>query len=307
MPWQKQGRIFVPDGSIPWMHSHATLPIPLQMHNRWRIFFGTRDQENQSRIGWVDVAHDNPSQILAVSTEPTLQLGAPGTFDDVGMMPCSFVQCQDELRLYYIGWNRGGHVPYHLSIGLAISHDGGLTFDKYSSGPILDRNPVDPIFCTTPWVMKIENQWQMWYASATAWIKVENKFEPSYEIRKATSSDGVNWQRDGMACFPVDPLSEAVGVPCVMYHNGRYDMWFSRRRMQDYRVDRSASYRIGYATSIDGIQWNESDPEMGVSESGWDSEMIEYALVLQKDHSRWMFYNGNGFGHSGFGWAIWQN
>jgi hypothetical protein len=28
MRWQKRGRILVPDGTIPWMKSHASIPVP---------------------------------------------------------------------------------------------------------------------------------------------------------------------------------------------------------------------------------------------------------------------------------------
>ena len=55
--WQKRGRIFVPDGSIPWMRTHASLPVadPLD-EATLRIFFAGRDDQNRSRIGWIDVA-----------------------------------------------------------------------------------------------------------------------------------------------------------------------------------------------------------------------------------------------------------
>ena len=41
-----------------------------------------------------------------------------------------------------------------------------------------------------------------------------------------------------------------------------------------------------------------------VSDSGWDSEMIEYPFVLRHQGHLYMLYNGNGYGQSGFGLAI---
>ena len=38
-----------------------------------------------------------------------------------------------------------------------------------------------------------------------------------------------------------------------------------------------------------------------VSESGWDSEMISYPYIVEGEGELFMFYNGNGFGRSGFG------
>jgi hypothetical protein len=41
-----------------------------------------------------------------------------------------------------------------------------------------------------------------------------------------------------------------------------------------------------------------------VSLIGWDSEMIEYPFVFDHAGERYMLYNGNGYGKSGFGLAI---
>ena len=64
-------------------------------------------------------------------------------------------------------------------------------------------------------------------------------------------------------------------------------------------------YRIGFAVSRDGISWSRRDSEIGivVSESGWDSEMLAYPYVVKFRDKFFMFYNGNGFGKSGFWFA----
>jgi hypothetical protein len=40
-----------------------------------------------------------------------------------------------------------------------------------------------------------------------------------------------------------------------------------------------------------------------VSEEGWDSEMMCYPYVFDHKGERYMLYNGNGYGKSGFGIA----
>jgi hypothetical protein len=69
---------------------------------------------------------------------------------------------------------------------------------------------------------------------------------------------------------------------------------------------RGAAYRIGYAESADGLQWERRDGEAGldVSASGWDSEMVGYPCVFDHRGRRYMLYNGNGFGETGIGLAI---
>jgi hypothetical protein len=74
-------------------------------------------------------------------------------------------------------------------------------------------------------------------------------------------------------------------------------MWFS------YRSGTGQPYRIGYARSGDGKKWTLALPDTGidVSAQGWDSEMIEYPFVLDHRDRRYMLYNGNGYGKTGFG------
>jgi hypothetical protein len=68
---------------------------------------------------------------------------------------------------------------------------------------------------------------------------------------------------------------------------------------------RSKGYRIGYAESVDGENWTRRDEEIGidVSEDGWDSQMLAYACVVRHKEKVYMFYNGNNYGETGFGYA----
>ena len=88
----------------------------------------------------------------------------------------------------------------------------------------------------------------------------------------------------------------------VLKGSEKYEMWYAYRGGADL-------YRIGYAVSPDGINWDRKDSEAGidVSSSGWDSEMIEYAYVFESNDQRYMIYNGNNFGKSGLGLAQWTD
>jgi hypothetical protein len=83
-------------------------------------------------------------------------------------------------------------------------------------------------------------------------------------------------------------------------------MYYSYRSATDFRTSVEKSYRIGYAESLDGITWDRKDDLAGIerSEDGWDSSMMDYCHLFQH-HGQWkMLYNGNGFGASGFGYAV---
>jgi hypothetical protein len=83
-------------------------------------------------------------------------------------------------------------------------------------------------------------------------------------------------------------------------------MWYCFRGSRGYRTSKAESYRIGYAESPDGIAWTRLDDRAGIERSaeGWDSQMIEYPFVWVHKGRKHMLYNGNGFGESGFGWAV---
>ena len=80
-----------------------------------------------------------------------------------------------------------------------------------------------------------------------------------------------------------------------------YKMWFCSRATAT-----QPTYRIRYAELADGIDWKrlEKGPGLDVSDHGWDSEMVCYPYVFDHAGSRYMLYNGNGYGRTGFGIAI---
>jgi hypothetical protein len=82
-------------------------------------------------------------------------------------------------------------------------------------------------------------------------------------------------------------------------------MWYSYRTGVNYRSNKDDSYKIGYAESSDGISWTRKDEQAGIASSsvGWDSEMVAYPYIYQHKDRKYLFYNGNGFGQSGFGFA----
>jgi hypothetical protein len=146
-----------------------------------------------------------------------------------------------------------------------------------------------------------EGIWKMWYLSCTGWDKVDGKARHSYHIRYAESDDGLSWQRSGRVCIDYQSKEEyAISRPSVLRDGDLYRMWYSYRGSS-----RASGYRIGYAESDDGVDWVRKDEEAGidVSPEGWDSEMIEYPCVFDHFGSRYMLYNGNGYGATGIGLA----
>jgi hypothetical protein len=307
--WEKLGLIWKPPADLSWAQTHATLPIVhVAGANEWWVYIGCRDANGKTRVGRIlldtrELPHGRCT-IARLDAKPVLSLGDPGAFDDCGVMPSWVVENGDELWMYTIGWNVSTTVPYRLSIGLATSRDNGSTFKRLSQGPIVDRNVNEPYFVTTPCVLRESEFWRMWYVSCTGWREIGGRLEPGYHIKYAESRDGLAWQTTGISCIDLGD-DYAVARPCVFRNGSRYAMLYSYRSLLNYRSDTTSAYRLGYAESGDGIHWDRLHERAGIdrSESGWDSEMIEYCWLQPHRGEHYLLYNGNGFGQSGFGIA----
>lgn len=296
--WKKLGLVFCPSGEAPWMQSHAAVPIAESLGgDLFKIYFSSRDEFNRSFTSYAVIDINRPNHIVELSTNPVLAPGGLGEFDDSGAMATWFTSYNGKKLLYYIGWNLGVTVPFRNAIGLSISAQDN-EFIRYSNGPIVDRSMHEPHFCASCCVIPGDDFWRMWYLSCTGWKMSDGKPEHQYHIKYAESHDGINWVRNGLIAINFANDNEyAISRPSVIRDNNCWKMWYSYR---------GNSYRIGYAESGDGLNWSRYDNLAGidVSQTGWDSEMIEYPFVFDHKGERYMLYNGNGYGKTGFGLAV---
>lgn len=310
MEWCKKGLIFNPGETYDWMSSYAQVPRILDTGQFLRIYFATRsrpspDGQYMSRIGFIDVEREAPSHIRLIHPEPVMQLGNLGSFDHFGTMPGAFVtRGEGEIWLYYTGWQRGVDVPYVTNIGLAVSTDGGITFQRKGKGPIMGLDIHDGYLINGPWVFYALGKWHMWYSSATDWIEHDNRPEVVYLVKHAVSDDGIKWGREDSTCIPTILEMECQNAPVVLQIGSQFFMWFCYRYAIDFR-NAKRGYRLGLAVSTDLQTWRRCDNELGISlsEKGWDSEMMAYPSIYKIGSKTYLFYNGNNFGKDGFGYA----
>ncbi len=295
LSWQKLGLVIKPQKHLWWMQTHAMLPTVDKIGaDQVKVYFSGRDRDNRSHIGY-SVFNLKNFSVEEYSAQPVLTLGELGCFDDNGVTPSWIINCGKKKFLYYIGWNQKSRVRMSLIAGLAVSKDGGKTFMRVSRGPLLERTDTEPFsILTAPCIIAEKELWKMWYVSGIGW---DNPDLPRYNIKYAESIDGIHWKREGKVCIGLRPDEHALARPCVLQENGIYKMWFSYK---------GKDYRIGYAESSDGLTWVRKDKNSGidVSQSGWDSQMIEYSYVLNHKGKKYMFYNGNNYGFDGIGLAV---
>jgi len=300
MKWKKLGVLIHPDKNTYWMASHVGPSFAEVIDDKKLAIYVTgRDMNNVSRIGIVYVSLEGEKHsVLEISQKVLFDVGEIGTFDESGVSYPWLVRKGSDVFMYYAGWVAGGLSRFQNYAGVAVSKDGGKTYLRPKNVPILDRTDSEP-FGSGSCCVFIENGiWKMYYTAFGPWQNIPGKNRPSYNIKYAHSTDGINWKREGKVIVDFKNEDEyVIGKPVLVKDKDLYRLWVSCR---------GESYRIGYAESKDGMTYIRKDEEVGidVSPSGWDDKMIEYGYVFDHNGRRYMIYNGNDFGKTGLGIAI---
>jgi hypothetical protein len=309
----KKGFIFNVAGDEEWARMYACGPtVDIVDDKIWRIYYAARDAENHSRPSYIEVEAGNPEHILYVHGSPLLDLGKIGTFDDCGITISTVETYQGKKYMYYLGWTVRNTVSYHNSTGLAISEDGGRTFRRFSEGPLLQPSYKEPYCNGACFTLIDRGLWRMYYTSFVGWEVYDNHPEPLYHLKYAESKNGIDWERNQIVSLDFENGKKGgIARPSVIKERDDfYRMWYTYRGASDYRTNRNNSYRIGYAESTDGITFVRRNELAGISidpdENAWDGVMQTYPFVMKYAGRYWMFYNGNGFGRSGFGYAVFE-
>lgn len=299
--WKKLGLIYSLSSKNrhPKLLTHAANPLPILIEgDLYRVFYSGRDINNKSSVGAVDIDIVK-CKVIKEHYQPIFEHGPKGSFyaDGVSIGNCYTVNGMQ--YMLFMGWQtpKSGH--WRGDIGrLIVNPDLSLILD--SNEPFMGSDDIDPISLSYPWVQKSEDDsYIMWYGSTSTWDTGSG--EMLHVINRAESQDGHNWSRGGLSIPYQIGKAQAFSRPTMVGNiDGGFEMWFS------YRSGSGEKYRIGYAHSIDGKKWELAleDAGIDVSLNGWDSEMIEYPFVFDHKGKRYMFYNGNGYGKTGFGLAI---
>jgi hypothetical protein len=310
--WACRGLLLRTPTGRQWAASHAALPTVEQREDgELRLYYSPRDTHGRAHIAsaHLKTTADGRLRVGELDPEPVLSPGALGAFDDAGVTVSCVVQGEaaQGTLLYYTGWALGVSVPFYFYAGLARRAPGERSFTRVSRAPILERSEVDPFLTASPWVLREEGMWRMWYIGCARWEPGEDGRGEGgagprhyYHVRYAHSDDGVRWQREGEVALDFqDEREYAMGRPCVLRDGDCYRMWLCAR---------GDSYRLAYAFSRDGRSWERADScvSLGSDPASWEREMQAYPAVFDSGGRRYLLYNGNGYGRSGIGYATWE-
>jgi len=180
----------------------------------------------------------------------------------------------------------------NFKIGYATSLDGINWIKDTTHNPILEAG-------TDVWeaggveecyAIPTTDGYDIWYGGYTIG-------STSMSLGRATSLDGIEWERDlvnNPVLKPGDPGEwddSYVFYPQVLIKDEIYHMWYTALDIPSI----SGISKVGLATSSDGINWvkNQSNPILGPSSGQWDGLRIEGGSVLLVGDTLYMWYSGN--------------
>jgi predicted GH43/DUF377 family glycosyl hydrolase len=310
-PWVKKGRILAPGFAGPPSENWLSAPSLVKLANgRLRMYFWGKAKDNTNYIFAAEALPNQPEKWTLISTQPMLG-PAPGS--DLNNFGPSFpwVVRRDEgpWLMYYCTWGSWapkGQISNRTAV--AVSSDAGLTW-KIAKEPVLDLGKPgewDSALSGSVAVLRRGSRaFDMWYTAGDYGPYDDGTRNLIAQIGHATSSDGLTWVKSKpnpvlAARKNAIPRFEAViSKPCVLRIGGKYHMWYSRR------VNDGKGYRLAYARSTDGRNWERVIDEniFDYTPGGFDSENMSYPNVIEAGGQLLMFYVGNRFGATGIGLA----
>ena len=298
MRWEKLGQVYCPEFVHPKLATHAANPLAVSLNGDiYRVFYSGRDLQNRSSVGFIDL-DILKREVVYIHDKPVFEHGPEGSFYSDGVSIGNCYEADGKRYILFMGWQNPPDGRWRGDIGrLILEPDFSMRLD--GDKPFMGADCTDPVSLSYPWVIQESQQvYHMWYGSTMTWDAGNG--EMLHVINQADSNNGHQWRKNGLAVPYSLGRAQAFSRPTIIENiNGGYDMWFS------YRSGAGDKYRIGYACSQDGGNWELrlEDAGIDVSLSGWDSEMIEYPFVFDHKGKQYMLFNGNGYGKTGFGLA----
>jgi hypothetical protein len=230
-------------------------------------------------FSFTGVASDQEADIVEagegiewVKVGMVMDIGAPGDADSLGAAPRSVIFDEGVYKLWY-----GGNDGVNWRSMYATSVD-GLVWTKH--GVVLDIGPpgsFDDEYASFPSVLKNDQgTYEMWYTA-------QSSTSFGWKFAYATSNDGIYWQKHGLVFY-----IEGWGVAhsdVLLDENGVYRMYYSFYDL--------SHWRIGQATSSDGMHWNDYGTVVDVDPPGGPEDVhIYYPTVFKESGGTYVMYYG---------------
>ena len=225
-----------------------------------------------------------------VHTSNPVLTSTPGSWDAYMVFDPLVIRENGQYKMWYAGIETTALLT---KIGYATSTD-GINWTKHPDPVLLAGTASwESAAVSHPSVMPYSNGYKMWY-SGSATGASESAF--GY----ATSTDGINWQKDTLnnpvlTSGAIGQWDRLVYGPEVLYIGNLYYMFYTGQNNL-YQSD-----KVGLATSTDGIHnWYKHGPVLQPTPGQWDGSRTIIGCVFMEDDILKMYYAGS----NGSNWEI---
>lgn len=202
-----------------------------------------------------------------------------------GSMPYA-IKVGDTFRLYHPGKDGGGK----HGLLMRTSADG---FRWSQPTRVLDGGVMDPC------VLRVGGKYHLYYCGGGRKTK-DGKQVWEFKAYMATSDDGIAWRKQPLPALPLGPKGswdeQSHAGPCVLKLEDGFHMWYlGSGTYKDHMA-----WRIGHATSPDGLNWTKSgeEPVLDVGKPGtWDCGTFMSFDIIFRDGKFLFWYAAAPTGH----------
>ena len=261
-------------GTTGWDETIAVAGTVLRHGGMYKMWY-----EGDDSFGYA--TSDDGINWVKWPSNPVMEPGPVGSWDENNIDHPSVVIVGSTYHMFYSAEDMSND----NRIGHATSPD-GFNWTRDPENPVIDiGTPAtwDEFEAIHPFVIYDNGQFRMWYNGHDGITQ---------RIIYATSPDGTNWTR-----YTALPMLEPgvtgswdddeLGPMCVLIAGGSYHMWYTG-------WNTAGDFRIGYATSPNGLSWTKSpaNPVLGFGSPGsWDDAAVTCPFVTYVD-SLVMYYGG---------------
>ena len=214
-----------------------------------------------------------------------------GTWDEGTTEGASVIRENGQYKMWYTGGPENA-----LKIGYATSPD-GMNWTKHPGNPVIipGSDPWESGGVAYPMVLAVAGGYIMWYTGFSS--------NDVGKIGRATSTDGINWQKDTVHNPVVSPEPDIMGIysGSVVKSGNKHYMYYTGY------TGSSRHARLAIS-SDEGITWERysSNPILTTgSSASWDSDYIEAGSVLfLEDSVFYMWYAGSSSSSGTYLWKI---
>lgn len=230
--------------------------------------------------------------------------GDPGTWDSGRHLMGDVVFDGAVWHMFLLGGTGISPIDSPWKVGHWTWNDVTLEWDLDPANPVLvpEGGQWDGHSIGSVAVLYSGGIFRMWYSAAATYLA------PSY-VGYATSSDGSLWTKD-----PTNPVAGlGPGAPgewdnhgtaphTVLAEGSSLHMWFFA--FKGGYSGSGYSWRIGYASSIDGgATWTKDPDPVLESSEPWEGNKLYYPTVVRYGDRLAMWYTGSSAGTIGIGYA----